>query len=313
MIPALVLILLSIAVLAIASDQFVTAAQAISRRLGLSDLLSGVVVVGFASSLPELATAVLAAARNRTDIAISSSIGSTAVNATLVASIAALVAAPLIPAPTIRREGLASVLSGIALAVVIFTHGGRIAAGLLIFMFVASTIYVLRGASDHKKHAEKQQGGVTKDVSTLRSSRLVFRGLVALAFTLGSAELFLTSALKVASDLGISGGIVGGVIIAIGASLPEIATAIQATRKGAGAMVIGNVVGASYLNCTLATGIAMMITPLSRSVRLEVPVTVMAGCLLLLWVFMTTSSRLKRSEGVLLLLLYGVFIATVGG
>ncbi len=313
MIPALVLILLSIAVLAIASDQFVTAAQSISRRLGLSDLLSGVVVVGFASSLPELATAVLASARNRTDIAISSSIGSTAVNATLVASIAALVAAPLIPAPTIRREGLAAVLSGIALAVVIFTHGGRIAAGLLILMFVASTIYVLRGASDHKEHAEKQQGGVTKDASKLRSSRLIFKGIVALAFTLGSAELFLTSALKVASDLGISGGIVGGVIIAIGASLPEIATAIQATRKGAGAMVIGNVVGASYLNCTLAAGIAMMISPLSRSVRLEVPVTVMAGCLLLLWVFMTTSSRLKRSEGVLLLLLYGVFIATVGG
>ncbi len=311
---------ISIAVLAIASEKFVTSSRSISRKIGLSDLLAGVVIVGFASSLPEIATSVLASFSGHPDIALSQVVGSTTINVTIVSAISALAATPLIPLATIKREGAAAVTGALALFVVVALGGQRFFGPLLIVMFVVFTILVLKGAEEHRIHAAQQAKHEViiaddrpSDIKQPSPSRELIVGLAALVLTLVAAEGFLKGALALASRMGISGGFVGGVILAFGASLPEIATAIQAARKGAAALVVGNVLGASYLTCTLAAGLTLSIRPLSTPRTELASAAVMATSLCLLWVFLLTGRRLNRLEGIFLIVFYGVFLATLGG
>ena len=311
---------ISIAVLAIASEKFVTSSRSISRKIGLSDLLAGVVIVGFSSSLPEIATSVLASFSGHPDIALSQVVGSTTINVTIVSAISALAATPLIPLATIKREGAAAVTGALALLVVVALGGQRFYGPLLILMFVAFTIFVLKGAEEHRIHAAQHAkpeiiipDELPSEKKKPSPSKELIVGIVALVLTLVAAEGFLMGALSLAGRMGISGGFVGGVILALGASLPEIATAIQAARKGAAALVVGNVLGASYLTCTLAAGLTLSIRPLATP-RIELAsAAVMAISVCLLWVFLLTGKRLSRLEGILLIVFYGAFLATLGG
>ncbi len=310
---------ISIVILAVASEKFVTSSRVISRKIGLSDLLAGVVIVGFASSLPEIATSVLASYSGHSDIALSQVVGSTTINVTIVSAISALAATPLIPSTTIKREGAAAVAGALVLLLVVGLGGERYFGLLLIVLFAAFTVFVLKGAAEHRAHAAKHakpaveiQNRPQTGEARPASGKVVLTGLVSLVLTLGAAEVFLKGALALASRMGISGGFVGGVILALGASLPEIATAIQAARKGAAALVVGNVLGASYLTCTLAAGLTLSIRPLATPNLELASTTAMTVSVCLLWVFLLTGKRLSRLEGVFLIIFYGVFLATLG-
>jgi cation:H+ antiporter len=248
-------IVVGLAVLAFAADQFVLGAARIAARLRISTVVIGAVVVGFGTSAPEMVVSALAAGQGSLDIALGNIVGSNIANLSLVLGAATLVVPIVVGSPTIRREVPLSLAAAIALAVVM--QGGVSAVegvGLLIGLgvFLAWIILSSRGP-DEELTAEVEDLLTGTPSPTLRESLRTFAGLV---FTVGAAQVLVTSAVSIAERFGVEQGFVGLTLVAIGTSLPELATSLQAARRRDTDLIVGNLLGSNIFNSLGVAGIA---------------------------------------------------------
>ncbi|MGC8465906.1 MAG: sodium:calcium antiporter [Acidimicrobiales bacterium] len=300
----------SVLVLAYASDYFVSFASQASERLGLPQVFTGVIVVGFGTGLPELFTAIFASLSHHPTLGVASAMGSTAINVTLVVGLAALVSAPAVSVRTLRREGIVGLVgAGFVAAVGILSPSWWFGA-VGIALFGAGVAFTLIGSGldggGREVESERSEAGSLRPLW-----QLIGVAGVALACTLGSAELFLIFALKIATSIRLSTGFTGGVLLSFGASLPEIATSVQAARRGFGSVVLGNVIGSSVFNTLMVAPLALLLAPSFRVVGLAATGAATLVLVAVLWLFMRSGKRLSRLEGGLLLFLYLGFLAIV--
>jgi cation:H+ antiporter len=212
-------------------------------------------VVGFGTSAPEMVVSALAAGQGSLDIALGNIVGSNIANLSLVLGAATLVVPIVVGSPTIRREVPLSLAAAIALAVVM--QGGVSAVegvGLLIGLgvFLAWIILSSRGP-DEELTAEVEDLLTGTPSPTLRESLRTFAGLV---FTVGAAQVLVTSAVSIAERFGVEQGFVGLTLVAIGTSLPELATSLQAARRRDTDLIVGNLLGSNIFNSLGVAGIA---------------------------------------------------------
>lgn len=308
MILSLVLLIVGLALLTLAADRFVVAAAHVSSALGLSPILIGALVIGLGTSAPEMLVSGLAAARGEIDIALGNVVGSNTANLTLVLGSAALVAPIVSRLRTITREGGLMLLSMAVFAVLLWNlELSRVESiALLLGMVVAAGLLIWWSASDARAgrspipdpEAIEWRGPIRREV---------LLGIGMLLLTLLGADMLVRGASGLAEDLGISSAFVGLVIVSVGTSLPELATALAAARRGQTDLVLGNVLGSNLFNTLAVAGIAGMVGPgqaadaFHEALILMIVAGVAAGAF-------SWHSPIRRWEGAILLTIFLGFV-----
>ncbi|SDN61095.1 calcium/sodium antiporter [Vreelandella arcis] len=245
------------------ADRFIDGAAAVAVHAGLPPLLIGMVIVGFGTSAPEIVVSIMAAVDGNPDLALGNALGSNIYNIGLIIGVTALIMPMAVHSKIIRRELPLLFLFGLV-AGILFWNGDltRLESwGLLASFFGLmgwTTWTALKGQKDPLS-AETEQ---TLGEEPMPKSKAVFWLVVGLGLLLVSSRMLVWGAVSVASALGVSDLIIGLTIVALGTSLPELASSIMAVRKGEHDIAIGNVVGSSMFNLLAVVGIAGVITPM---------------------------------------------------
>lgn len=304
----LVLVLLSLAglaVLALAADHLVIGSGRLAERLGLEPVVVGVVVIGFGTSAPELVVAGTAGLQRQAGLAAASLVGSNIVNVTLILGIGGLTAALAVRSSILRREAPLSVAAVTLFAVLLLSGLGLVAGLVLAVALVASVVVLVRFArSAPRDLIAAETADYLAEPVRHRLPVETIRTLLGLAGTLLGAQLLVSSASELAVRAGASPQMVGFTLVALGTSLPELVTAIQAQRRGDGDLVVGNLLGSNLVN-SLAGGAIIAFTGAGAAVTLPAGiVAAMVGVSGITWALMARGKRLSRPEAGLLLLLY---------
>ncbi len=294
------------------ADLLVGGASSIAGRMRVSSLVIGLTVVAFGTSLPELVVNLFASFEGNADLAIANVLGSNIANILLIVGIAAVISPLPIQENTARHEIPLSILAVIVLALLASDSrwlGREVSEltrsdGLVLLCFLAIfmhyTFSLIRSQRDiHVPEIET--------TSMVKSIGKIALGLVGL--TLGG-KWIVDGAIAVAIGLGMSETLVGLTIVAIGTSLPELATSVAAAWRGQAGMAIGNVIGSNIFNIFWILGISSVVNPLPFDAANEpaIVVTLVATLLLQLFVITGVRNRVDRWEGWLLLALYVLFM-----
>jgi len=256
-------IILGIVLLLWSADRFVEGAAAVAGHLGLPSLVIGMVIVGFGTSAPEIVVSIMAALDGNPDLALGNALGSNIYNVGLIIGVTALIVPIAVHSTIIRRELPLLLLFG-AVAGVLFWNGqlSRLESLLLLLGFFALmgwTIWTALRGKDDPLVAETEQE-LSSHAMTL--GRAIVWLVVGLTLLLVSSRMLVWGAVSVASALGVSDLIIGLTIVALGTSLPELASSIAAVRKGEHDIAMGNVVGSCMFNLLAVVGIAGVIAPM---------------------------------------------------
>jgi len=256
-------IILGIVLLLWSADRFVEGAAAVAGHLGLPSLVIGMVIVGFGTSAPEIVVSIMAALDGNPDLALGNALGSNIYNIGLIIGVTALIVPIAVHSTIIRRELPLLLLFG-AVAGVLFWNGqlSRLESLLLLLGFFALmgwTIWTALRGKDDSLAAETEQD-LASHAMTL--GRAIVWLVIGLTLLLVSSRMLVWGAVSVASALGVSDLIIGLTIVALGTSLPELASSIAAVRKGEHDIAMGNVVGSCMFNLLAVVGIAGVIAPM---------------------------------------------------
>lgn len=306
-----VLIVAGLALLALGGELIVRGGVGAARRLDVSPVIIGVVLMGFGTSAPELVTSVQGALAGAPGLSLGNIVGSNIANILLIAGLAAVIAGSSDTGGMIMRDGPALAIAtgafALALWLDMFTQpvGFALLAGLVVFLWIS-----IQGARRPEERAalEAEIGADETPIPRLRTALTLFTlGLFA---TLGGATLLVDGAVALAREFGLSEALIGVTIVAVGTSLPEVAATIAAALRGHPELALGNVLGSNIFNILGVAGVTAAIVPLPVPPELlGVDLWVMLGATVLLLGFAGTRHRLSRWEGVLLLGAYVVFLA----
>ena len=298
---------LGFAGLAYGADWFVDGASGLARRFRISPLVIGLTVVAYGTSAPEIGTCLVAVLGDSPGLAVGNVIGSNAANLGLILGLTAVMTPFAVPRGLLRREFwfmLAATLAlwPLAAAGVVSRPVGF---GLALLLVAFNVLSVRWGRGAESAASEDADGAPALG----RSLTTTAVGLVALLI---GAELLVRGATDIALALGASETVIGFTLVAIGTSLPELATSVAAGRRGQIQIVAGNVIGSNLFNVLGALGIAAAVVPVAIEPSLataEVPGVVLLT--LLAGVFMLTGRRVARAEGLVLLAGYAGYLILV--
>lgn len=241
-------LIVGIAVLSKAADQFVEGAARLAVMLKISPIVVGAVIVGFGTSAPEMVVSGIAATGGEDDVGVGNIIGSNLANLSLILGAAALVVPLAIDRRVLQKELPLATISALVFAGLLVAGNGISQLDAIIFMVLlaGSLTYLLMGdGTDESMASEVEEIAGDGDHSLGGES---VRTLIGLAGTVGGAWLLVWGATTLADELGINGGFVGVTLVAIGTSLPELVTAIAAARQNQTDLIVGNLLGSNLFN-----------------------------------------------------------------
>lgn len=293
--------------LTFAADRLVLAAARLSRRSGLSPILIGAVVVGLGTSLPEMLVSGLAASEpNGMDLALGNIVGSNIANIALVLGVSVMLSPIIGQGVVLRREGVLMMVGMAALTVLawdgVLSLGDGVALG--VGLLVALTLLVVwsqRNGAD----IDLEEIGRDEDI---RPGVEALFGLGSLGLTLLGAQLLVTGAHEVAASLGVSEAVIGLTLVAVGTSLPELATALAAARRRENDLVLGNVLGSNLFNALGVGAVAGIVGNGALQTDFGPSLLVMLGVAVLAGALATVGNRLDRWQGAVLLVCYPVVL-----
>ena len=299
-------LLAGLGLLAVAADQLVIGAARLAVSLRVSAVVIGALVVGVGTSAPEVLISVLAAAEGAVGIAAGNLVGSNIANVALVAAVAALVAPLTVSSHTLRRQASLSALAVIAFAAALQVGLSR-AAGVLLLVSAALAVGWIIRSSEPLAEIPIDETQAPAGTGVRREA---IRTAIALVGTGAGAQLVIAGAEGIASATGLDDGFVGLTVVAVGTSLPELVTAVQAARRSQPDLVVGNVLGSNIFNSLLAGGLIGVIAPGRVSdPQIAGPATAaMVAVALLTWLLLATGRKLTRWEAALLLAGYAVLL-----
>ncbi len=303
-------IVLGLVLLFAGAELLVGGSVAVARRLGISPLLIGLTLVGFGTSTPELVTSLEAALRGSPGIAVGNVVGSNIANILLILGAAALVS-PIASSPrAFRRDAVALLGSAILLAAAVLpgTIGpavGFVFVSLLLAYVGLAYLGERGGTAARPGDAADPAGGTVRALPAALS--LAAAGV---AMTIGGAYLLVDGALDLSQTAGIPDTVVGLTIVAVGTSLPELATSVVAAFRRQGDIAFGNVLGSNIYNIFGILGVTAIVHPLAIPSRIaQVDIWILLAATVLLVVFAVTGRRLSRGEGAAFLVMYAAYAA----
>jgi cation:H+ antiporter len=289
-----------LALLYAGGEGVVRGAASLGMRFGMSALATGLTIVAFGTSAPELIVNLQAAALGVSDMAVGNVVGSNIANIGLVLGLSVLIKPVKLDVDVIRRDIYIMMVAGvIATAFLLVGHITRIEGAVLAALIVAYIWYNLRaaGRARAESRARFEEALRMPEHSLWLDVMLVIGSLAALA---GGGSLFVRGAVDLAEGLGMAPAVIGLTVVAVGTSLPELAATAVAAYRGYGDMAIGNVVGSNIFNILSVLGLTSLVYPLERGEvsTVDLAVFLLSGAVLLR--LLLTGSRMDRWEGALL-------------
>ncbi len=298
-------------------EAVVRGAASLARSLGISDLAIGLLVVAFGTSAPELAVNATAAFTGQTGLSFGNIVGSNMANIGLVVGVCGLIRALHIDSVVVSREIPMMILGTIATIVMAadtLVDGDAPSLdrgdGIVLFLFFCVFLYytvgeLIRQRTDHPTFEElvaSELPGVSPRVRTSRDLLVTVSGFGALVY---GADLTVNASVAIARAFGVSEVVIGITLVAVGTSLPELATSIMATLRGHVEIAIGNVIGSNIFNLLFVMAVTVFIRPLSipRWGLLDLGVTALLSLVLLI-VSISARRRILRAEAALLVAIY---------
>lgn len=326
-------VIVGLLVLVWSADRFVDGAAATARHFGMPMLLVGMIVVGFGTSAPEMLVSAIAALQGNPAVALGNAYGSNIANLGLILGLAAIIAPIAVSAEILRRQlPLLLAVSGLSAWLLADGNVSRLDSILLLGIFAAIMAWTIRASlkAEAGRQAAASAAGrlVANDgqgqedaLASMPLSKALLWLCLGLVLLVASSRLLVWGAVELARGFGVSDLLVGLTIVAVGTSLPELASSVVAARKGESEIAIGNVVGSNLFNTLVVVGIAGSISPMSVEPMVltrDLPVMLaMTAGLLVLSVTFTgkkperegKSGRIGRLKGLLLLVAYLAYTA----
>lgn len=308
MLLALLAVLTGLAVLVWSADRFVGGAASVAHYFAMPPLLIGMVIVGFGTSAPEMLVSVLASLQNNPGIALGNAYGSNITNIALILGLTALIS-PIVVHSQILRKELPILAVVTAFAAWQLRDGilSRTDAFVLLGIFAALMIWAVRESLGKKSDtlADDMEAALA---SSMPIKKAVFWLVTGLLLLIASSRALVWGAVEIARSFGVSDLLIGLTIVAVGTSLPELASSVVAARKNEHDIALGNIIGSNLFNTLAVVGMAGSISPMAVGFEvLHRDVLVMGVLTLSLFVLgyaFRRPGRINRVEGALLLAAY---------
>ncbi|MFN3746299.1 MAG: calcium/sodium antiporter [Hyphomicrobiaceae bacterium] len=327
----ILLISVGLVLLIAGGELLVRGAATSAERLGMSPLLVGLTIVGFGTSMPELVTSVKASLHGSPGIAVGNIVGSNIANSLLIVGVAALISPLAVSGRALARDGVVMLLAALGLVGVGLTItplergvGAILVAGLIGYLWYA---YIMERRADREGHtaafdkseahelvAPVHSGGLAAAAPsmpvTLAAAGLpLAMALSGLAVVILGGRLVVEGAIGLAHNLGLSETLIGLTIVAVGTSLPELATSVIAALRKQSEVALGNILGSNIYNILGIGGVTGLLAPTiipPELVRFDLIVMLVATLALLF--FARSGMRIGRTEGAVLLGSYVLYI-----
>ncbi|MCQ2186795.1 MAG: calcium/sodium antiporter [Bacteroidales bacterium] len=309
MIIQIVLLLVGLALIVFGADWLVDGASAIARKVGISEFVIGLTIVGFGTSCPELVVSLTGAIAGNADVSIGNVVGSNIFNTLLILGLTALVMPIGITQDNKRRDIPVTLLITFLLIALgmgkVFvgaseTDGLSRVEGIVFLILFAAYMFM---CFKFDKGSDESDDDARKISSIWLAVLLVAAGLCGLIF---GGKMFVNSATAIAKMLGVSDKFIAITVLAGGTSLPELATCVVAAAKKKGQLALGNILGSNVFNILLILGSSAVVTPLSFAGMDVVDMIVLFGSAVLVWMSSYTfkKDRIDRYEGAIFLLCF---------
>ena len=290
------------------ADWLVDGASKLAKRLGVTDLVIGLTIVAFGTSMPEFVVNMVSVADGATDLAITNILGSNIINTLVILGCSALVCPLVAQRSTVRLDIPLNIVAGVLVLVFVFISSpmepkglSRIEGLALLVVFAAFLVYTFYTAkADATTTTESTPFPLWKCVV------LILAGLVGLVV---GGEMIVKSAVAIARYCGVAEAVIGLTIVALGTSLPELATSVVAAFKHNNDIAIGNVVGSNIFNVFFILGTSAIIKHLPVYPGIEIDAALVAVSALAVWLLLCNKNRsINRWGGALLLVLYAGYL-----
>jgi len=303
MIIELILLLSSLAIIAIVSDRIIIYVTKISSYFGLSEMSAGFILLSVSTSLPELFVSVLASLANQGGLSVGNVLGSNIANLTIILGLAILISRMKITVDSNSEKELVQFLFISSLIPLFILQRGSIGPVLglvLLILFVYFSINISKKAAKVSSLGFYRRQEITF---------IMVKFLIAIGLILFLSKLVVDNGVSIATSLGLPPSVIGATIIAFGTSLPELATTIQALKKRLFGMALGNIFGSCITNLTLVLGIASILSFSQVSV-------VATGSMLFftlvtsltMWYLINTKKYIGRKISLFIILIYVLFV-----
>jgi cation:H+ antiporter len=306
-------IVFGLALLVWSADRFVDGAAATARHFGMSPLLIGMVIIGFGTSAPEMVVSALAASQGNPGIALGNAYGSNITNIALILGLTALISPITVHSQVLRKElPILTLVTALAAWQIQDGHITRMDAAVMLSLFSLLMGWTIWQGLQKKVDTFGNEMAQELELNIMPLRRALFWLALGLLLLILSSRLLVWGAVDIAQGFGVSDLIIGLTIVAVGTSLPELASALAATRKGEHDLALGNIIGSNLFNTLAVVGIAGAIHPMSvGSEVFSRDMLVMAGLTLSLFVigygFRGRQGRINRIEGAVLLAVYATY------
>jgi cation:H+ antiporter len=307
MLLSLLAVLFGIASLWRAADEFVVGATRLALIFKVSPVIIGALVIGFGTSAPELLVSSLAAVGGDVDVGVGNIIGSNIANLSLILGAASLLVPIPIESGVLRREAPLSLIGVLLFALLVQFDLGLLAGIVLLLALAGALVIIIKGSGSDELTSEVEELAGDETPSAVRES---MRTLVGMSVTVLGAWVLVWGALRLADDLGVSGGFIGVTLVAIGTSLPELVTAVAAARARQTELIVGNLLGSNLFNSLAVGGFVGLLgsgpilDPSLPSLDTGMMVVVCVGS----YIAMRTRGRFERPEGIILLTVFTIFL-----
>lgn len=293
------------------ADWLVDGASAVAKRIGISDLIIGLTVVAFGTSMPEFVVNMISAGAGNNELAITNILGSNAINIFVILGLTAIVW-PVCSEEQSRRVDIPLAMLG-AMLVALFAYLNVlnwIGGSVLFVGFLAYMVYLWKQSQQPKQQDKMENPPILLEKSVMPVALAIVAILGGLAGLTIGGEMIVKSATTIAQRMGVSDAIIGLTIVALGTSLPELATSIIAAMKKNSDLALGNCVGSCIFNIFFVLSLSAIVHPLATydGLWLDVLMAGLGPLLVLLYVHNDKKHRVNRWQGASLLFLYAGYM-----
>jgi len=315
MILAIIAVVIGLAVLVWSADKFVDGAVGVAEFCGMSTLLIGMVIVGFGTSAPELTVSAISASQGNPALALGNAYGSNIANIALILGATALIS-PILMQRSVIRGDLPILIAVSLLSIALVWDGSVVRWNGVLLLVVFALVMAYSIWRELKKARVEASNSVEEESAGKQTSlgKSIFWLVLGLALLVASSRALVWGAVEIARTLGVSDLLIGLTIVAIGTSLPELASSIAAARKGENDIALGNIIGSNLFNTLAVVGLAATISPMDEIEKAvtyrDMPLmTALTVALIVLGFRRKGEGRLNRIAGAILLTVYVGYLA----
>ena len=309
-------LILSFVLLVKGADFFVDGCVSIAKILHVPNLVIGLTIVAMGTSAPEAAVSISGAVSNpdNAGITVGNLLGSNLLNILIILGVSAILV-PIIVEPSLLKKDFPLLIGSAVIVPILFwtghMKGTRLGGIILLIFFLVFMIWTIQNAMKSRKkslESNTDDTGNEKPFSILKS---VIYAVGGLAVVILGGQLAVYSAKDIAHGIGISESLIGLTVVALGTSLPELITSVVSARKGNSDLALGNVIGSNLFNILFVMGLSMLIAPFSIKMEDIIDSLCVLAVSILCYIFAATRKKIGKIEGLILLLVYGVYLTYI--